>query len=83
MVARADTRTNFLLSSGNFSGSELFSTRFTCSSNLQKISSQANYKGDEEKPVVVHGGAWLWCSFLLFWLGVLLLLLFFKVLGIE
>ena len=33
--------------------------------------------------MVVHGGARLWCSFLLFWLRVLLLLLFFKVLSIS
>ena len=33
-MARADTRTNFRLNSGSFSGSELLSTRLTCSSNL-------------------------------------------------
>ena len=51
MVARAETRTNFLLSSGNFSGSELFSTRFTCSSNLQQITCKIDYERDSGKPL--------------------------------
>ena len=83
MVARADTRTNFRLNSGSFSGSELFSTRLTCSSNLcqEKFGDVDERICEEEKPVVVEGGSRLWSSFLLLWLSVLLFLLLFKVLS--